>query len=208
MIDGGCDPPGATPLTPDDMLGLKLAHVTTRGQLDEVEQANVTQGLRWLARTRRGDILDDVFVRKLHRELFGEVWEWAGTYRLRETNIGIAPPEIGVQVHLLLDNARTWCRERVYPPVEAAARFHHRMAQIHPFPNGNGRHARIAADEYLKRYFDHAPVEWASGYDLQRDSERREVYLEALRRADAGYIETLLEFVGNGGAAEKVKVDD
>ena len=207
MIDAGGDPPGATPLTADDMRGLKLRHVTTREQLDEVEQANVAQGLRWLARTRRGNILDDAFVRKLHRQLFGDVWEWAGTYRVREKNIGIAPWEISVQVRLLLDNARTWCEEKVFAPVEAAARFHHRMVQIHPFPNGNGRHARIAADELLKRYFDHAPIEWASGHDLQRDNERREVYLDALRSADAGHFEALLEFVGEGEAGDQGKAD-
>lgn len=206
MIDPVVDPYGATPLTLDDMRGLKLRHVTTRGQLDEVEQANVAQGLRWLARTRRGDILDDAFVRKLHMQLFGDVWTWAGSYRMRETNIGIAPPEIAVQLRLLLENARTWCEENVYSPMEAAARFHHRMVQIHLFPNGNGRHARIAADEFLKRYFDRPPIEWASGHDLQRDNERRDAYLQALRRADAGDFEALFKFVG-AAPAGKVHFD-
>ena len=181
--------------------------MTTRGQLDEVEQANVAQGLRWLARPRRGNILDDAFVRTLHRRLFGDVWSWAGTYRLSETNIGIAPHEIATQLRVLLDNARTSCAESVYPPLEAAVRLHHRMVQIHPFPNGNGRHARIAADEFLKRYCDHPPIEWASGYDLQRNSARRDAYLHALRRADAGDFEALLEFVGEGAAGESAKAD-
>ena len=196
MIDAGGDPAGATPLTAEDIEGLKLPHVTTRGQLDEVEQANVAQGLRWLVRTRVGDILDDAFVRRLHVQLFGDVWDWAGTYRLRETNIGVEPNRIAIQVRLLLRNARTWCDEGVYPPLEAAARFHHRLVQIHPFPNGNGRHARIAADEFLKQYFDRRPIEWASGHDLQRDNERRETYIDALRRADLGHFDELLQFVG------------
>jgi len=29
---------------------------------------------------------------------------------------------------------------------EIAVRFHHRLVSIHPFPNGNGRHARLMAD--------------------------------------------------------------
>ena len=184
-----------------------MPHVTTRAQLDEVEQANVAQGLRWLARVRVGDILDDAFLRRLHTRLFGDVWEWAGTYRGRETNIGVAPNRIATQVRLLLDNARTWCEENVYPPVEAAARFHHGLVRIHPFPNGNGRHARIAADELLKQYFDRPPIEWASGHDLQRDNERREAYLDALRRADAGHFDALLEFVGSGTASERAEAD-
>lgn len=31
------EPEGATPLDPDEIAGLKFAHVTTRGELDELE---------------------------------------------------------------------------------------------------------------------------------------------------------------------------
>ena len=86
MIDGGGEPRGATPLSPDEMHGLRLPHVTTREQLDELEQANIEQGLLWLARRRRGDILDDAFVRTLHKRLFGDVWKWAGTRALPRTS--------------------------------------------------------------------------------------------------------------------------
>jgi len=127
--------------------------------------------------------------------MFGEVWVWAGTYRLRETNIGVAPHQIPEQMRLLLDDARLWCERRIYTPLEAAARFHHRMVLIHPFPNGNGRHARIVTDELLKRCFKLPPIEWASGFDLQRESERRDAYLRVLRQADRGNLEALLEFV-------------
>jgi Fic-DOC domain mobile mystery protein B len=190
------EPEGATPLDPNEIEGLKFGHITTRGELDELEQANITQGLRWLARQRRGDILTDDFVRTLHTRLFGDVWDWAGTYRLREKNIGIDPVQIAVQLRYLLDDARYWAQNGTYPPLEAAARFHHRMVQIHPFPNGNGRHARISADVYLEQYFDLGPIEWASGFDLQADNDRRTAYIAALRAADAGDLEPLLDFVG------------
>ncbi len=189
------EPEGATPLDPDEIEGLKFPSITTRGELDELEQANITQGLRWLARQRGGDILTDDFVRKLHTRLFGDVWRWAGTYRLREKNIGIDPFHITVQLRTLLDDGRYWAEHSVYDPHEAAARLHHRMVQIHPFPNGNGRHARIAADIYLEQYFDHAPIEWASGFDLQADNDRRTAYIKALRAADAGDYQPLLKFV-------------
>ena len=145
------------------MIGLKFRHITTRGELNELEQANIQQGLLWLGRQRGGDILSDEFVRTLHKRLFGEVWEWAGTFRLRETNIGIDPSHIAGQLRMHLDNARVWTESGIYAPLEAAARFHHRMVEIHLFPNGNGRHARIAADIFLERYFDHPAIEWASG---------------------------------------------
>lgn len=198
MIEIGSGASGATPLSADDVQGLRMRHITTREQLDELEQANVIQGLRWLASERRGDILDDIFVRKVHRKLFGDVWMWAGKNRIRETNIGVAPHEVAAQMRLLLNDARFWCEHLTYEPLEAAARFHHRMVLIHPFPNGNGRHARIVADEYLKRCFDHPPIEWASGYDLQKNNERRDAYLYALRQADTGDLKALLEFVNLG----------
>lgn len=190
------EPEGATQLDPDEIEGLKFQHITTRGELDELEQANITQGLRWLARQRGGDLLTDEFIRKLHKQLFGDVWGWAGTYRLREKNIGIDPVQINVQLRNLLDDARYWVENQTYDPLEAASRFHHRMVQIHPFPNGNGRHARISADVYLEKYFDHPRIEWASGFDLQADNDRRTAYIAALRAADAFNFEPLLRFVG------------
>ena len=65
------EPDGATPLDPDEIEGLKFDHIATRGELDELEQANITQGLQWLGRRRGGDILTEDFIRTLHRRLFG-----------------------------------------------------------------------------------------------------------------------------------------
>lgn len=186
---------GATPLDPDEIEGLKFKDVSTRGELDELEQANITQGLQWLGRRRGGDILTDDFVQRLHKRLFGDVWAWAGTYRLREKNIGIDPFQICVELRVLLDDARYWTENGIYEPLEAAARFHHRMVQIHLFPNGNGRHAHIAADVFLGNYFGHPPISWASGFDLQADGERRVQYIGALRAADVGNFDLLMAFV-------------
>jgi len=191
-------PEGATPLDPDERDGLKHKHITTRGELDELEQANIQTGLQWVSRSRQRDILSDDFLRTLHKRLFAEVWDWAGTYRQTEKNIGIDPLHIGVELRTLVDDARYWAEHETYPPLEAAARFHHRMVQIHPFPNGNGRHARIAADLYLERHLGQAPIEWTHGFDLQADNERRSAYIAALRAADGGDHEPLLDFVGAG----------
>ena len=136
------EPDGATPLDPDERDGLKFPHITTRGELNELEQANITEGLSWLARRRGGDVLDDKFVRNLHKRLFGQVWGWAGTYRQTEKNIGIDPLQISVQLRNLLDDAHYWAENGTFKPLEAAARFHHRMVEIHPLPF---RHAACAS---------------------------------------------------------------
>ncbi len=192
-------PVGATPLDPDEQEGCKHKHITTREQLDELEQVNIQQGLQWLQRYRQKDVLTDAFMRKLHIRLFGEVWSWAGTYRKTEKNIGIDPREIAVQLRMLLEDAQFWAANATYPPLEAAARFHHRLVSIHPFPNGNGRHARIATDVYLNKMFDHRPIEWAHGFDLQANNQRRIDYLAALRAADKGKYDLLFRFVGISG---------
>tara|TARA_R110000787_G_scaffold209044_1_gene319099 strand:+ start:713 stop:1315 length:603 start_codon:yes stop_codon:yes gene_type:complete len=189
-------PEGATPLDPDEMDGLKYPHVNTRGELDHLEQANIQEGLIWLGRRRDGDVLDDQFARTLHKRLFGQVWDWAGTYRRTEKNIGIDPIQISVQLRLLLDDVRYWVDNGTYDPAEIAIRFHHKLVYIHAFPNGNGRHARIMADLLMEEIFDIDPIDWSGGYDLQEMNERRGAYIQALRAADAGDYGPLLDFAG------------
>ena len=187
-------PDGATPLDSDELAGLKFKHITTRGELDHLEQANIQQGLLWLQRHKGNDLLNEGFIRELHRHLFGEVWNWAGTFRTTEKNIGIDPIQIGIQLRNLLDDAQFWIEHRTYDPLEIAIRFHHRLVYIHLFANGNGRHARIMANTLLTKVLNQEPVDWAGGYDLQKMNERREQYIQALRAADGGDIRPLLEF--------------
>ena len=189
-------PEGATPLDPDEMGGLKFRHVTTRGQLDELEQANIEDGLRWLARRRSGNLLSDEFAVTLHRRLFGQVWVWAGAFRRTGKNIGIDPIHIAVELRALMNDARYWADNRVYAPAEAAVRLHHRLVFIHPFTNGNGRHARIMADAVLAGIYGADPIDWAGGHDLQRMNGRRQAYIAALKAADKGDMEPLMTFAG------------
>jgi Fic-DOC domain mobile mystery protein B len=188
-------PEGATPLDPDELGGLKFKHITTRVELDELEQANIESGLRWLAR-RRGDVLTDDFAVALHKRLFGDVWDWAGTFRKSGKNIGIDPIHIPVEVRTLMDDARYWAEHKTFVPSEAAVRFHHRLVKIHPFPNGNGRHARIMADTVLARVYKAKPIDWAGGHDLQKMNDRRAAYIAALKAADNEDIGPLIAFIG------------
>ena len=189
-------PEGATPLDPDELEGLRYSHITSREELDHLEQANIQNGLRWLTRHKNNDILNDQFARKLHLQLFGDVWTWAGLYRLTEKNIGIDPIYISVRLRELLDNVQYWVDQNTYPPKEAATRFHHLLVKIHPFPNGNGRHARIYADTLLEKVYAMDRIDWSGGYDLQKTNERRHQYINALKAADAEDYAPLFEFTG------------
>lgn len=192
----GTNADGSTPLDPDEKEGLRFKHVTTREQLDHLEQANIESGLRWLGRHKSTDILNEAFVRELHKKLFGDVWTWAGMFRRTEKNIGIDPTQIAIQLRILLDDAQYWASHKTWSPIEACLRFHHRLALIHPFPNGNGRHARIMTDELMTRVFHGQPIDWSGGYDLQDMNERRTAYIQALRSADRGDYAMLFELAG------------
>lgn len=182
---------GATPLDPDECAGLIPDWITTRSDLNLAEQANIEKGLRWARRARRGDVLNEALLFELHRRMFNEVWAWAGQPRQSERNIGVAPHDIRTQLRQLHDDARAWAEFNTYVPRERAARYHHRLAQIHVFANGNGRHAREMAD-WLLRQWGEAPFTWGSSLPI---AQARDRYIAALRAADAHDLAPLLEFL-------------
>jgi Fic-DOC domain mobile mystery protein B len=195
-VDDGL-PDGATPLDPDESEGLILNHLSTRGELDELEEANIQEGMRWAHRKalRRGqpaDVLTEDFLYELHQQMFGAVWEWAGQVRKTEKNIGTDKFEIRPEVRNLVEDARFWRTNEVYAPDELAVRFHHRLVAIHPFANGNGRHARMAAD-LLVQQSGRNPFSWG-GRSLTNTSDLRSSYISALQSADKGDLGPLLDF--------------
>lgn len=184
---------GATPLDPDEAAGLLPSHIRTQQELNEWEQANIGRALAWLATMRRRGVLDESFVRRLHRRMFDSTWRWAGSFRTTERNIGVAPEQIAPRLHDLLADARYWLGHRTYPIDEVAARFHHRLVSIHCFANGNGRHARLITDLLLQEHGE-AVFTWGRG-DLVHAGAARDAYLTALRAADRRDYTKLLVFV-------------
>lgn len=185
---------GAIPIDEDEKQGLLIPHISTREELNEWEQRNITDAYSWLDRTRRKDFLSEDFIRKLHVEMFGKVWAWAGTYRRSDKNIGIDWSQISERFKVLLDDIRFWIDNETYPPDEIAIRFHHRLVQIHLFPNGNGRHARVMTDVLHEKVLDQEPFTWGSG-NLIEEGDVRETYIQALRSADRHDYKLLLQFV-------------
>lgn len=192
-------PDGATPLDPDDIEELKHGNITTRAELDHLEQGNIQMGLDWLSRIRTKDILNEEFTCELHRRLFGEVWEWAGRFRTSGKNIGVDASQIAMQLRMLLDDVKYWIENSTYTEYEIAVRLHYRLVWIHVFPNGNGRHARIMADAVLTKIMGREPIDWSGGHDLQAMNERRKQYIAALKTADKGDLGPLFEFAGIQG---------
>lgn len=181
----------ATPLTPEEMRDLIPAHIAYRSELNEAEQENIARAQEWALKTRR-DLLSEKFIKELHRQMLGDVWRWAGRFRTTERNLGIASWEIPVALRQLLDDTRARIEYKTYPPDEIAVRFHHRLVQIHPFPNGNGRHARLMADLLVMKLGEYR-FSW--GRESLRDAGAvRERYIAALQAADNHDIGPLLAF--------------
>jgi Fic-DOC domain mobile mystery protein B len=186
--------PGATPLDPDEAAGLVPVHITTQADLNAWEQANIVLGNRWAARQKKRDLLDEGFVRDLHRQMFDKTWQWAGTFRQTNKNIGVDWTQIAVKLRDLLDNTRYQIENHVFNEDEVAVRFHHQLVLIHAFPNGNGRHSRLMADLLIMRLGQPRLTWGGASASLTPVGAIRDRYLVALRTADLGQIDGLIKF--------------
>jgi Fic-DOC domain mobile mystery protein B len=185
------EPDNATPLTPEERGALIPAHIAYRNELNEAEQDNIARAQDW-ALGRRRDLLTEKFIRDLHRHMLGDVWRWAGRFRTSERNLGMAHHEIPVGLRQLLDDTRAWIEHAAYPPDDIAVRLHHRLVHIHPFANGNGRHARLMAD-LLIMSLGRERFSWGSASLVDPGAVRRR-YVAALQSADHHDVGPLLTF--------------
>lgn len=182
----------ATPLSPEERDGLIPSYITLRSELNAAEQDNILEAETWAFRRRR-DVLDETFLNNLHRRMFGHVWRWAGEYRRSDKNLGVEWHCIPVELRQLLEDGRFWVENHSFQPDEIAARFHHKLVWIHCYPNGNGRHSRLAADLLLVS-MDQQRFSWGSG-NLVDPNKTRQQYVAALRNADGHDYAPLMEFV-------------
>ena len=180
-----------TPLTEEERAQLIPTYITQRRELNEAELANISEATKWLS-SRKREVLDDAFLRELHKRMFGKVWQWAGEYRTTPRNIGIDAYRIPMEVRQLVDDVRYQVEHETYPPDEIAVRFSHRLVSIHPFPNGNGRHSRMVAD-LLAVQLGQKPFTWGR-MSLVDPNATRKAYIAALQAADGHDIEALLAF--------------
>ena len=185
------EPDHATPLSPEERTGLKLAHITLREQLNEAEQQNIALAISW-AGSRNHNPVREPFGRGLHRRMFGEVWTWAGEYRTSNKNLGAEHGMIVPRLYEVFENIDYWVNHQTFPPDEIAIRFHHGLVVVHPFANGNGRWSRLMGDILATRLGE-TPFTWAGG-DLADPSMVRAQYIAALQAADGHDFAPLIGF--------------
>jgi Fic-DOC domain mobile mystery protein B len=185
----------ATPISADEQPAL-IPSITTRPELNQLERLNITAARTWAMRRTvftRPDLLSDVFARELHRRMFNRVWAWAGRYRTTEKNIGWEAHRLAEGVRNTFDDAQAWFEFSTYPLIEIAVRLHHRLVLIHPWPNGNGRHARLMADIVIAAYRG-TELTWGAKHDLTSIGDVRRRYIDAVRAADQGDFGPLIAF--------------
>lgn len=126
------------------------------------------------------DLLNDHFARDLHRRLYAPVWEWGGRQRSRETNIGIAPEHIAVEMRNALDDlSYQWEHQTGIDARTLGIATHAALVRIHPFVDGNGRVTRLLADlVYLAGQTGWEPIH---AYDWEID---RSAYIRLLGEYD------------------------
>lgn len=144
-------PEGSTPLDPTEAADLIPDYISVQGELNTLEQANIAEAYLWAERANLNDLLTATFILALHKRMFGDVWKWAGKQRVSNKNIGVPKERIVQELGILLKDAEYWIQNKTFSADEIAARFHHRLVQVHIFANGNGRHARLITDLLLKK---------------------------------------------------------
>lgn len=187
-----------TPIRPEEAEQL-IPRISTMGELNEYEALNILQARAWAFSTRTmkaKNPLEESYVRLLHAKMFDQGWKWAGKYRTHELNIGCDPREIVQRIPQLLGNTQYWLEHHSFPTDECLVRFHHQLvSKIHPFANGNGRHARMMTDVIAVK-LGQPEFTWGAGANLVAEGSARTAYLAALRALDANEkdVKPLLDF--------------
>ncbi len=183
--------PGQTPIA--DISGLKNKGIGTRAELDAAEAENIRKAMvKYFAKrlTRRTARFDLSWTKRLHREMFGDVWKWASHFRTYDLNLGIPWRRVESNLQVLLENLASWAQHDV-SCLEQAVRLHYESVHIHPFPDGNGRWSRMLANIWL-RLRRHPLTEWPAEMS-GGESRIRSQYIGAIKLADQGDLVPLLE---------------
>ena len=174
-------PFGATPLSPEELEGLLPKYITTRQELYDAEFKNTSEALKkyFLSKKKYKFTIKNFY--KIHEEMFGNVWTWAGKKRKTNKNIGVDKIQIEIQLKNLIDDFHYWCNQDS-DIIDISGMLHHRLVYIHPFNNGNGRWARFIVNIFLRdnlnAYLDFPEDE------LVLTTTIRIEYIKALQKAD------------------------
>jgi len=133
-------------------------------------------------------------LKKMHKMMFGNVWDSAGKYRKTLSVDGSEPQKIAVHIAKLCLEVHSWLDDVLkYSMLQMAAVIHFRLVEIKPFEKGNRRFARLVSDRFLSSFKCPYPV-WPA--------ESSSIYQEALDHARKGNLSLLVEYMHQLGAED------
>lgn len=184
---------GQTPIDENEKAGLKIKSISSMAELDAFEQQNIEEAVQWTLRNSPSvdKILSEKFINLVHKKMFQNVWNWAGSYRQSNKNIGVDYYMISQELRILIDNCKYWVDNNTFSPDEIAVRLKHGLVAIHLYPNGNGRHSRLMGDILIEA-LKGKPFSWGNRTIAKSGSRRQ--YIDALRAADKGGYTDLIHF--------------
>lgn len=144
---------GETPIDPSMLLDELRGIITNRQELIPYEARNVLKAtVKFLGTkaTAERAPFDLKWMCEVHESMFDDVWKWAGQTRKFNINIGIHHTLVTQQLLELSQTVSYWQDKQPFSTLDQAVRLHHRCAFIHPFPDGNGRWARLLTNIYLE----------------------------------------------------------
>lgn len=135
--------------------------VENYAEIEELLSDGEMKGRRWVLDRAQSDEHGgskptDHDILALHRVMFGEFLNWAGTTRRDDRGPGgrvsVAWPDVRLQLKNLSLDLAAWIGDTAAMDTEAVANVladaHHRFQWIHPFTDTNGRTGRVL-DHYI-----------------------------------------------------------
>jgi len=184
---------GQSHLDQEEIAGLKIAGIKDWSEILTSESKSIAKVVIWTEKNQftTEKIFTELFIREIHKRMFGDVWQWAGKYRLSNKTMGVEKSLISKELKQLFNNIKFWIESESYNADEITIRFIHRLMQIQCFPDGNARHAKLMADIVIENVFNGDIFTW--GESLDDPKLQREKLLDALKKADKGRMEDLVK---------------
>lgn len=176
--------------------------LTVKGRTlrEHLEIANHAEAIDYLQDAVRNREISEGLIKEFHAILFsgvkaapGEAPVAPGVYKLRDNHVLTVGGDIhyytpAVQVPNEMESLVKWYEQnrQGMHPIEMAALFHHKLAAIHPFPDGNGRVSRLGMNFILiQNWYPPAIIRQQFRLD----------YYTALEEADRGNPQSFIKLI-------------
>lgn len=167
--------------------GITIGGKSLREHLEATNNAKAFDLIEELAKDWKRNRINQETIQQVHEAVTKGIIE-GGKYRTQNVRITGArktPPDFS-KVPKLMGALVEDIRVEGGDPIERAAFFHHRLVEIHPFIDGNGRVARLLTNLYLM----------GEGYPpIVLKKEDRMRYYSSLSSADGGNLKPFMLFI-------------